>query len=167
MRSVYYRKLMDCVDYAGANLSLVNVPHPFNLQDFCWRLLLDFYSSDFETPGEAVSLMEGEAAYLQRLHEQKEAATVDLMKGKVDCILACRQRLHEKKCLVVIDGLESSDDWDRIRTDLFSDQPTQSSSSCIIVITQERNVAKHCVHNEKDGLLRVKPFIKVCLLNHL
>lgn len=117
--------------------SLVNVPRPFNLKDFCWRLLLDFCTHDDYSGA------------------KKEAEAVGLMKGEVDPIQACRQRLRENKCLVVIDGLRSKDDWNQIRTELLWEQPTQSG--CIIVITHRKSVANYCADDKKDRLLRINP----------
>jgi len=60
--------------------------------------------------------------------------------------------LREKSCLVVIDGLRSTQDWDLFK-DKFLSEPIKG---CIIVITNEEKVAKHCadpkdqVHNIKD-----------------
>jgi len=86
---------------------------PLNLTDFLWRLLLDFYSDD---------------------PQAKEEVAVGLMEGTIDPIEKCREFLHNKKCLVVINGLlQSKEDWDRIST-FFSEQHTQS----IIIMIQLR-----------------------------
>lgn len=118
--------------YGYAAYSWVDVPHSFDLSDFSWHLLLDFQST----------------------HEEKVAAAAGLMKGQ-DPIQACREILREKKCMVVIDGLQSKQDWDIIRKTFFSALPTQSGS-LIIVITNEKSVAKHSVDDKEDQLLKVK-----------
>ena len=61
--------------------SWVDVPQPFNLMDFSWRLLLDFYSDD---------------------PKAKEAAAVGLMEGK-DPIQECREFLCEEEFFVFVD----------------------------------------------------------------
>ncbi|KAM3298571.1 hypothetical protein ACQJBY_040175 [Aegilops geniculata] len=140
VRSVYYRKICNSPSSELGAFSLVSVPHPFNLKDFSWHLLLDFCTHANSS--------------------SKEAVALDLMIGKVDPIQACREWLCKNKCLVVIDGLQSKHDWEKIRTAFLSIDASQSSHNCIIVITDNRSVAKHCVDNKKDRLLKVKPFIK-------
>ncbi|KAE8805199.1 hypothetical protein D1007_18748 [Hordeum vulgare] len=110
--------------------SWVDVPQPFSVNHFCRRLLLDFHSDDFDA---------------------MEIAAVGMMEGQ-DPIQECRRFVHEYKCFVVIDGLRSKDDWDLIRAALFS-KPT---TGCIVVITTEGSVARHCVENKDDRVLNVK-----------
>ncbi|XP_071674536.1 uncharacterized protein [Lolium perenne] len=119
-------------EYGYAAYSWVDVPHSFDLSNFSWHLLLDFQST----------------------HEEKVAAAAGLMKGQ-DPIRACREILHEKKCMVVIDGLQSKQHWDIIRKTFFSELHTQSGS-LIIVITNEKSVAKHSVDHKEDQLLKVR-----------
>jgi hypothetical protein len=126
--------------------SWVDVPHPFNLTDFSRCLLLDFHSDDIQA---------------------KEAAAVGIVQGQ-DPIQACRRILHEHKCLVVMDGLRSTDDWDLIKAAFLPD----STESRIIVVTNEKKLAMHCVHKEAQ-VVNVKGlnshsalnlFNKVCFL---
>lgn len=124
--------------------SWVDVPHPFNLTDFSRCLLLDFLSDDMQA---------------------KEAAAVGFVEGQ-DPIPGCRRILHKHKCLIVIDGLRSTHEWDLIKEAFLPD----NTKSCIIAITNEKKVAKHCV--EKEGqVVNIKGldsglhlFKKVCLL---
>ncbi|KAM0860082.1 hypothetical protein ACQ4PT_046749 [Festuca glaucescens] len=102
--------------------SWVDVPHPFNLKDFSRCFLLDFHSDDLQA---------------------KESAAVGIVQGQ-DPIQGCRRILHEHKCLVVMDGLRSTDDWDLIKAAFLPD----STESRIIVITNEKKVAMHCVDKE-------------------
>ncbi|KAK1660399.1 hypothetical protein QYE76_048558 [Lolium multiflorum] len=111
-------------DLGFINFSWIEVPNPFDLTDLCWRLILDFYSDNMD----------------------KERVAVDMMYREPDPIQRCRSILHESKCLVVVRGLQSTDDWDKMRDALLSHGPI---SGCIIVITNEESVAKYCVH--KDG----------------
>ncbi|XP_047054902.1 uncharacterized protein LOC124661085 [Lolium rigidum] len=109
--------------------SWVNVIHPFNLTDFSQRLLLDFYSDDLQV---------------------KEVVAVRLMEGH-DPIQGCCRLLRERACLVVVDGLRSTYEWDLIKANLLPG----SSKSCIIVITNEAKIAKHCVDKE-DNMVNIK-----------
>lgn len=85
--------------------SWVDVPNPFDLTDFSWRLLLDFYSDGPQV---------------------KETLAVDLMEGTiVDPIQVCRELLRNEECLVVIHGECYKEDWDSIKDTFFSEH-TQS-----------------------------------------
>jgi hypothetical protein len=125
-----------------------DAPHPFNLTDLSWRLLRDFYSDD--------------------LHS-KSTAAIRIMEAQ-DPIQECYRFLREHKCLVVIDGLQSKDDWDLIKAAFLPD----STNACIVVITNEASVARYCVHNKKRQLVNVKGlesdmalnlFQEVCVLS--
>ncbi|CAM0953018.1 unnamed protein product [Alopecurus aequalis] len=107
-----------------------DVPHPFNLTDLSWKLLRDFYSDD---------------------HHAKSSAAISIMEGQ-DPVQECRRFLREHRCLVVIDGLRSKDDWDLIKAAFLPD----STNACIVVITNEASVAKYCVHNKGRQVVNVK-----------
>uniref|UniRef100_A0ACD5Z4Y5 Uncharacterized protein n=1 Tax=Avena sativa TaxID=4498 RepID=A0ACD5Z4Y5_AVESA len=163
-RKIYYKDMLiiaseddmlpkcntDVIEIVGSGFtkySWVDVPHPFNLMDFCWRLFLDFHSDDIEA---------------------KQTVAFDMMKGCQDPVQGCLKLLHQHKCFVVIDGLESRDDWDLIKNLLLA-RPTKG---CILVITNEQNVATHCVPEEdrvvfthgQDLKVASHPLIKVFLL---
>ncbi|KAM0887043.1 hypothetical protein ACQ4PT_029327 [Festuca glaucescens] len=132
-KSTLVRKIFFTLFWAGGkSFSWVDVPHSLDPVDFSWHLLLDFQST----------------------HGEKLAAAVGLMKDQ-DPIQACREILHEKECMVVIDGLQSKQDWDILRKTFFSELHT-SRGSHIIVITNEKSVAKHSVDDKEDQLLKVK-----------
>lgn len=131
--------------------SWVDVPHPFNLMDFSWRLLLDFHSDD---------------------PQAKEAAAVGLMEGK-DPIQECREFFHNKEeFLVIIDGLRSTQHWDMIKATYLS-EPIKCT---VVVITNKAEVAVHCerdtnknapdfilLHLTRTSVPNVLHFIKVWL----
>ena len=105
----------------------VNVCHSFNPTDFSRSLLLDLHS-------ESTSV---EEIYSKTLKTD-------------DHIKECQLLLHEYKCLIVIDGLhsrkktdglQSKEDWNWIKSNLIK---YGDSGSCIITITCEECVAKHC-----------------------
>jgi hypothetical protein len=127
--------------------SWVDVTRPFNLTDLSCHLLLDFHSDDTQA---------------------KEKAAVGIMEGQ-DPVQECRRIMCEYRSLVVIDGLQSREDWDLIKAAFLPD----STNACIIVITNEESIATHCVDNE-DQVVNVKGleadaaltlFKKVCALN--
>lgn len=99
----------------------VDVTHPFNLRDFSRSLLLDFHSEPVHATG-----------IKDPTHE-------------------CRKILKDNRCLVVIDDLQSVEEWDLIQAALVS----RPSGSIIIVITTEASIAAHCADNE-GAVLNVK-----------
>ncbi|KAF8749754.1 hypothetical protein HU200_012554 [Digitaria exilis] len=66
-------------------------------------------------------------------------------------IVLCWKHLEEHPCLLVIDGLRSKEDWDLIEPNLLS----RASKSCIIVITREESIARHCAMSE-DAMYNVQ-----------
>lgn len=123
--------------------SWVNVEHPFNLTNFSWRLVLDFHSDNLQA---------------------KRTVAFGIMEGQ-DPIQECCKFLHEYKCLVVIDGLCTTHEWDLIKDAFLS----ETTKGCIIVITNEASVAKYIVSEEHQafnvedliGKKVVHPSIKV------
>ena len=109
--------------------SWVDVPRSFNLMDFSRRLLMDIHSADLET---------------------KETMIIDLMEGQ-DPIQLCREFLQQDKCIVVIDGLRSKDDWDLIKAAFLA----KRIEGHIVVITNEESIALHCV-DSKDDVINVQ-----------
>ncbi|RCV37789.1 hypothetical protein SETIT_8G090100v2 [Setaria italica] len=95
--------------------SWVNVEHPLNLMDFSRDLLRDFHSESLED-----------------------------MEIK-DPIQQCRNLLKEYRCLLVINDLQSTEEWDSIQNSLVS----RHSQSFIIVITTQENIATYCADNEE------------------
>uniref|UniRef100_A0A0A9DFR8 Disease resistance protein RPM1 n=1 Tax=Arundo donax TaxID=35708 RepID=A0A0A9DFR8_ARUDO len=93
----------------------VHMSRPFNVRDFSRSLLWDIDS----------------------------ASTEDT--GIKDPIQECHKLLKEHKCLVVIDDLQSTEEWDLIQPALVS----RHSKSVIIVITTEQSIATHCADNEE------------------
>jgi hypothetical protein len=59
-----------------------------------------------------------------------------------DPIQHCRELLRRHRYFIVIDGLQSTDEWDSINAALLCEP--QQISSRIIVITREESVAKYC-----------------------
>lgn len=116
-RKFYYDQMLDAhedgkLDPAFTKFSWVDVPNPFDLTDFCWRLLLDFHSDD---------------------PEAKQITAIGMMEGSQDPIERCLELLRQDTCFVVIDGLLSMHDWDQIKKALLFE-----TSGLIMVITKEK-----------------------------
>uniref|UniRef100_K3ZM77 Uncharacterized protein n=1 Tax=Setaria italica TaxID=4555 RepID=K3ZM77_SETIT len=125
-----------------------SVSHPFNPTDFSRNLLLH--------------LLPKSTSSEERYYKAHPAK---------DPIQECQHLLHEHVYLVVIDGLQFKEDWDWIKSNLIG---SGGLRSCIITITSEESVGKHCVvssnnavvHNikglEADAALEL--FKKKCML---
>ena len=97
----------------------VDVPHPFNIRDFSWSLLLDLHSGSLQH---------------------------DAMLRIRDPIQGCRELLKRYPCLIVIDGLQSREGWDSIK-DALAFEADEKNRSRIIVIANEESVASYCSPN--------------------
>jgi hypothetical protein len=127
--------------------SWVDVPVPFNMGVFSRRLLLHFRSEDL----------------------QAEEITAVSMMGDTKLTQECCKFLREEDCLVVINGLMSTDDWDLIKANYLS----EPIKGCIVIVTNEASVATHCA-DKKDGALTMedleadlvlRPLVKVVLIS--
>uniref|UniRef100_A0ACD5TT79 Uncharacterized protein n=1 Tax=Avena sativa TaxID=4498 RepID=A0ACD5TT79_AVESA len=108
----------------------VDVAYPFNLRDFSRSLLLSFHS--------------------QSLLANKDHG-IDMMESE-NPIVKCRGILKKHRCLIIIDDLRSTEEWDLIHAELVSG----FSKNYIIVITNEGSIAKHCAGNKGDLVFNVK-----------
>ncbi|KAG2557838.1 hypothetical protein PVAP13_8NG262100 [Panicum virgatum] len=127
VRSFYYHRMLynhQLFDKYG----WVDVSHPLNLEDLCRNLLLEFYSH---------SLDENEATYC--------------MMSIRDPIKECCKLLKDHPCLVIIDDLQSTEEWDSLQAALVS----RPSKSIIVVISNEERIALHCA-DRKDLVFNVK-----------
>jgi GTP-binding protein EngB required for normal cell division len=159
VRTVYYNEMLRSAGPAKTSsigigdtftaFGWVDVPSPFNLTEFAWRLLLDLYSDD---------------------PQAKQTAAVSMMEEGQVPILECCKIFHDIRCLVVIDDLRSMQDWDLIKATFLSEP---SNCSTIVVITNEEKVAMHCVENDKNQVANIRSLKtdvalnllkKVCLL---
>lgn len=116
--------------------SWVDVPSPFDFKVFAQRLFLNFYSDDIRA---------------------NEIMEVGSKGSEAGLIQRCCRFLFEEDCLIVINGLQSRDDWDQIeRTLLLSSNKATTAKACIIVITNEETVATYCVKDHKHQAFNVK-----------
>lgn len=109
----------------------VEVSHPFNLRDLSRSLLLSLQSE---------SVQATEASYCNNM-------------GCKNPIVQCREKLKQHMCLVVIDGLQCTKEWDMIQTDLVSGAHRRT---LFIIITNEQKIARHCRGDKGEFVLNVK-----------
>ena len=88
----------------------VNVSRPFDLMDLSWSLLLDLNGGSLQ---DGMSVMQ-------------------------DPIQGCHKYLRNHRCIVVIDGLRSTEEWDLIKAIL----ELGTIQHYVVVITGEESVAK-------------------------
>ncbi|RCV38932.1 hypothetical protein SETIT_8G182300v2 [Setaria italica] len=104
-----------------------SVSHPFNPTDFSRNLLLH--------------LLPKSTSSEERYYKAHPAK---------DPIQECQHLLHEHVYLVVIDGLQFKEDWDWIKSNLIG---SGGLRSCIITITSEESVGKHCVVSSNNAVV--------------
>lgn len=121
VRSLYYNIMHDSSKKIFNMYSWVDVSHPFNLRNLAWSLVSELQS---DSPQQ-----NGISNPIQKSHEL----------------------LEKHRCLVVIDGLQSTEEWDLIRHYLVS----TPSRSIIVVITTEESIAIHCADRE-EAMYNVK-----------
>ncbi|WVZ98179.1 hypothetical protein U9M48_043648 [Paspalum notatum var. saurae] len=90
------------------------MPSPFNLKELCRNLLLDLYSGSLQH------------ASMLRIR---------------DPVQECHGLLQQHRCLIVINDLKSTEEWDAIKADLLAGHNHQS---VIVVIAHEESVARYC-----------------------
>jgi hypothetical protein len=137
VRTVYYKEMLSSAvplrrDHFVA-FAWVDVPSPFNLTEIAWCLLLDFFSDD---------------------PQGKQSATISMMEEGHIPIPECCDIIERKRCLIVINGLRSAQDWDLIQTTL---KLYSHIASTIVVITTDEKVAMHCVQNkDREAVLNIR-----------
>lgn len=119
--------------------SWVDVPDPFDLGVFSRRLFLSLHSDDLQST---------------------KIASTGVMMDDAAIIQGCSKFVHED-CLIVINGLDSTDNWDLIKASFFS-EPTKG---CILIITTELSVARYCV-DEADQALNMEDLNADSVLHH-
>jgi len=123
VRNLYYDKMHNSDQYF--KYSWVDVSHPFNLRNFSGSLLLGMHPTSLPT---------------NDAHRAK-------MRIK-DPIQECYMFLKKHSCLVVINNLQSNEEWDLIEASLVS----RPSKTVIIVLTTEASIATHCARSKEDVL---------------
>ncbi|XP_044320870.1 disease resistance protein Pik-2 [Triticum aestivum] len=124
VRNLYYDRVIENQQFQEYGWVGLSHSQSFNLRDFSRSLLLDFQS--------------------ESLHS---------IVGLKDAVGKCCELLSTRRCLVVIDGLQSIHEWDLIQSSLVSRH--SKSKTVFIVITTEASVAAYCAENE-ELVFRVK-----------
>jgi hypothetical protein len=114
----------------------VDVSHPFSLGDFCRRILSSRSSID--------------DAYILRSSS-----------GDEDAIKECENLLKDTQCLVVVDDLRSNEEWDMMKKLI-----REASKSCVIAITTEESIAKHCATPDHPVPYKVKALDSEAAFQH-
>ncbi|TVU46298.1 hypothetical protein EJB05_05824, partial [Eragrostis curvula] len=83
-------------------------------------------------------------------HAREFARMVPQSEPDEKVIQECMEYLRDNRCLFVIDGLRSKEDWNSIKASIL-----EPSKSCIVVITAEESIAKYCAGQE-DAVYGVK-----------
>jgi len=79
------------------------------------------------------------------------------LKTGEDPVKTCHGLLKDQQCLLVIDNLQSTEEWDLICGALAIRSAVNTSSrNAIVVITNEERIALHCA-DRKDLVFHVKP----------
>jgi hypothetical protein len=133
VRNLYYDLILENQQFQEYGWVSLSYTQPFNLMDFSRSLLLDFQSASLQV---------------------KETATSRSMAGIKDAVQKCSELLSTRRCLVVIDGLQSRQEWDSIQSSLVSRH--SRSKTVLIVITTEASIATYCADNN-ELVFNVKP----------
>lgn len=128
-KSTLASKVFNCITHKSKECgvqfdrhSWIDVPASFDVGVFSRHLFLDFHSNDLQAWEIAEVSMMGDEAIIQR----------------------CCKILQHDNCLVVINGLEFSDEWDLIRATFLSNR----TKGCILVLGKNARVATYCVERQ-------------------
>ncbi|TVU24309.1 hypothetical protein EJB05_26739, partial [Eragrostis curvula] len=123
VRKVYIE--MESAERGFVKFGWVDVSHPFNIRDLIWRLVLD----------------------MDRNSSHKSPLVIK------DPLKRYRRLLNFWRCLIVIDGLQSTEEWDLVEADLVPG--LSKRNSCIVVITNEESVGTYCATG-RDAVWNVR-----------
>jgi GTPase SAR1 family protein len=126
VRNLYFDQILENQQFQEYGWVSLSHTQPFNLRDFSRSLLLDFQSESLQA---------------------NEIAPSRSMVGIKDAAQKCYQLLSTRHCLVIIDGLHSTQEWDSIQSSLVSRH--YKSKTVIIVITTEASVATYCADDDE------------------
>lgn len=114
VKNLYYDIMCGSGNRIFTMYSWVDVSDPFNLRNLAWTLLSEL---------------------------QSDCTQQNVISNPIQ---ECHELLEKHCCLVVIDGLQSTEEWNLIRHSLVSTR----STSVIVVITTEARIAIHCANRE-------------------
>ncbi|ONM10569.1 uncharacterized protein [Zea mays] len=125
VRNFYCDRILENQQFQEYGWVDLSHSQPFNLKDFSQNLLTNFQSDSLQANETTPS------------------------RGILGTVRKCCEFLSTRHCLVVIDGLQSKEEWDLIQSSLVSRY--SKSNTIIIVITTEASIAAYCA--DKDDLV--------------
>lgn len=125
VRSFYCDRILENQQFQEYGWVDLSHSQPFNLKDFSQSLLTNFQSDSLQANETTPS------------------------RGILGTVRKCCEFLSTRQCLVVIDGLQSKEEWDLIKSALVSRY--SKSNTIMIVITTEASIAAYCA--DKDNLV--------------
>jgi hypothetical protein len=117
----------------------VKLRHPFSEQEFIFCLLAQLCTNYCLRHGSAQDFMK-----LNDLRMVTEGVQIEEL---------AKQVMSDQRYLVFLDDVHFKEDWDAVRKYL----PDKKNGSCIVVHTQQRDVASYCV-GQSDGILEMDLF---------
>jgi ABC-type polar amino acid transport system ATPase subunit len=126
LRNLYYDRILENKQFQEYGWVSLSRTQRFNLKDFSQRLLLDFQSESLQA---------------------KETVPGRSMVGIKNAVQKCCDLLSTRRCFVIIDGLQSTEEWETIQSSLVSRD--SRSKTVIIVVTTEASLATYCADKEE------------------
>ncbi|KAM3393727.1 hypothetical protein ACQJBY_014454 [Aegilops geniculata] len=130
VKNMFCDKILNCKLFD--KYGWVDVSHPFNLWDFSRTLLSNLGSENLVV---------------------SETTADFCMMGSRNPIVECRDILTRHRCLVVIDGLLSTKEWDLIKAELVYGS---NRWNVIIAVTTKQEIASHCRGDKGELVFNVK-----------
>ncbi|KAK8451601.1 hypothetical protein SEVIR_6G236000v4 [Setaria viridis] len=144
VKEVYQsQELIDCMFDKRA---CVTVTRPFILEEFLKSLVMQLKTDSFVSKqGTESSNKKDNIDFWRGTRKAIESMRIEELKKELSRLL------EGKRCLIVLDDLSSTVEWDLI----IQSFPTLEDMSRIIVTTREENIAKHCSNNQENIMLKV------------
>jgi len=124
----------------------VTITRPFILEEFLKSLVMQLNTKSFLSTQDTEAYNKKESIDFWR----GTGKTIESMRVE-ELINELTRLLERKRCLIVLDDLSSTMEWDLIIRVL----PTLEDMSRIIVTTREENIAKHCSKKQENIMLKV------------
>ncbi|RCV32078.1 hypothetical protein SETIT_6G229100v2 [Setaria italica] len=124
----------------------VTVTRPFILEEFLKSLVMQLNTDSFlSKQGTESSNKKDNIDFWRGTRKAIESMRIEELKKELSRLL------EGKRCLIVLDDLSSTVEWDLI----IQSFPTLEGMSQIIVTTREENIAKHCSNRQENIMLKV------------
>ncbi|CAO2192303.1 unnamed protein product [Urochloa humidicola] len=121
----------------------VTVTRPFILEEFLKSLVMQLNTETFLSKQSTES--SNNIDFWRGTRKVIESMRIEELKKELSRLV------ERKRCLIVLDDLSSTVEWDSIIQSL----PTLENMSRIIVTTREENIAKHCSNKQENMMLKV------------